>query len=143
MRSEVQVHMNKTEASFETLPSETLPTVLSRSHGVRRDIHIHIKAVYELVNVLLDQVEILQNGSEYSDDVPCLNLREEVRRFEIELIQRALTRTRGSQVQAARMLGLNATTLNAKIKRYHVEWPYLIDSGRSRFNQPNASCEGA
>jgi DNA-binding NtrC family response regulator len=136
--------MNKTQASFETLPAEISPTVLSRSLGVRRDLQLHIQAVCELVNRLLDQVESLQNESGYTDGVPCLNLREEVRRFEIELIQRALTHTRGSQVRAAKFLGLNATTLNAKIKRYRLEWPYVISSEPSQFNQPNAeSCEGA
>ena len=128
--------MNKTQPTFETFPNETSPSVLWRSLGVRRDIQLHINAVYELVNMLLDQVEILQNDSEHSDDVPCLTLPQQVRRFEIELIQRALTRTRGSQVQAARFLGVNPTTLNAKIKRYRVQWPYLIDSRLSQLHQP-------
>jgi transcriptional regulator with GAF, ATPase, and Fis domain len=129
--------MNKTQPSFETFPSEASPTVLSRSLGVRRDIQLHINAVYELVNMLLDQVEILDPDSEYSNDVQCLSLPEQVRRFEIELIQRALARTGGSQVQAARTLGVNPTTLNAKIKRYRLQWPYLIDSRTSQLHQPS------
>ena len=40
----------------------------------------------------------------------------EVRRFEIRLITTALRLTGGSQVKAAQMLKLKATTLNAKMK---------------------------
>ena len=132
--------MNKTQALFETLlrPTEASPSVLSKPLEVRTDIQLHVQAVWELINALLNQVEMLQNESKQRDDVPCLNLREEVRRFEIKLIQRALTRTRGSQVQAAKCLGLNATTLNAKLKRYGVRWPYVINSAPLQFNRPNA-----
>lgn len=49
-----------------------------------------------------------------------IDLEEEVKKFEIYLIERALERTGGSQVQAARLLKLKHTTLNAKIKRYEI-----------------------
>ena len=42
----------------------------------------------------------------------------EVERFEIKLIKSALRITGGSQIKAARLLKLNATTLNAKIKTF-------------------------
>ena len=45
---------------------------------------------------------------------------DEVRRFEIDLIRRALDQTAGHQSRAARLLGLNATTLNSKIKTYNI-----------------------
>jgi DNA-binding NtrC family response regulator len=45
---------------------------------------------------------------------------EEVKRFEIDLIRRALEQTGGHQSRAARLLGLNATTLNSKIKGYNI-----------------------
>ena len=45
---------------------------------------------------------------------------EEVTRFEIDLIKRALLQTAGHQGRAARLLRLNATTLNAKIKHYGI-----------------------
>lgn len=45
---------------------------------------------------------------------------EEVKKFEIDLIQRALEQTAGHQSRAARLLGLNATTLNSKIKSYNI-----------------------
>lgn len=49
-----------------------------------------------------------------------LDFYEEVRRFEISLIKRALRATGGSQIRAARLLKLNATTLNTKIKNYRI-----------------------
>ena len=49
-----------------------------------------------------------------------VNFYEEVRRFETDLIQRALEQTGGHQSRAARLLGLNATTLNSKIKTYNI-----------------------
>jgi DNA-binding protein Fis len=45
-----------------------------------------------------------------------INLAEEMRRIEIELITYVLRYTRGHQVRAARILGVKPTTLNAKIK---------------------------
>ncbi len=46
---------------------------------------------------------------------------DEVRRFEVDLIRRALEQTGGHQSRAARLLGMNATTLNSKIKTYNIQ----------------------
>lgn len=46
----------------------------------------------------------------------------EVNRFEVQMITQALRLARGSQIKAARLLGLNATTLNSKIKAYKIDW---------------------
>ncbi len=50
-----------------------------------------------------------------------VNFYDEVKRFEIDLIRRALEQTGGHQSRAARLLGLNATTLNSKIKTYNIQ----------------------
>lgn len=50
-----------------------------------------------------------------------VNFYDEVKRFEIDLIRRALDQTGGHQSRAARLLGLNATTLNSKIKSYNIQ----------------------
>ena len=56
--------------------------------------------------------------------VPALNLkdgiriRDEVTRYEIDLIQAALRMSGNHQRRAAKMLGIKATTLNSKIKKY-------------------------
>jgi len=49
-----------------------------------------------------------------------VRLHDEVQRFEIELINSALSRSRGNQTQAAQILGVKLTTLNSKIKRYKI-----------------------
>lgn len=53
----------------------------------------------------------LENGLDFYD---------EVRRFEIDLIKRALLQTGGHQGRAARLLHLKITTLNSKIKHYKI-----------------------
>jgi transcriptional regulator with GAF, ATPase, and Fis domain len=50
-----------------------------------------------------------------------IDFYDEVRRFEIEIIRRALEQTGGHQSRAARLLGMNATTLNSKIKTYNIQ----------------------
>lgn len=49
-----------------------------------------------------------------------ISLYEEVRRYERQLICAALTHTMGHQLKAARLLGVKATTLNAKLKQYGI-----------------------
>ncbi len=51
---------------------------------------------------------------------PRVRLHDEVQRFEIELINSALSRSRGNQTHAAEILGVKLTTLNSKIKRYKI-----------------------
>jgi DNA-binding NtrC family response regulator len=50
-----------------------------------------------------------------------IDFYDEVRRFEVDLIRRALEQTGGHQSRAARLLGMNATTLNSKIKTYNIQ----------------------
>jgi len=49
-----------------------------------------------------------------------INLYDEVHRYERELICAALAHTMGHQLKAARLLGVKATTLNAKLKQYGI-----------------------
>ena len=49
-----------------------------------------------------------------------INFYEDERGFEIDLIRRALDQTGGHQSRAARLLGMNPTTLNSKIKTYNI-----------------------
>jgi DNA-binding NtrC family response regulator len=50
-----------------------------------------------------------------------ISFYDEVNRFQIELIRRALELTGGNQSRAARLLGMNTTTLNSKIKYLHLK----------------------
>jgi len=63
------------------------------------------------------------DGEGSSEDIDIsrgVNFYDEVRRFETDLIRRSLDQTGGHQSRAARLLGLNATTLNSKIKSYNI-----------------------
>ena len=72
----------------------------------------------ELAARMLQQTE---GASGDIDIARGVNFYDEVRRFEIDLIRRALDQTNGHQSRAARLLGLNATTLNSKIKAYNIQ----------------------
>ncbi|MEZ5308950.1 MAG: sigma-54 dependent transcriptional regulator [Pyrinomonadaceae bacterium] len=67
--------------------------------------------------------EMIRDSSGASGDIDLaqgITFYDEVKKFEIDLIQRALEQTSGHQSRAARLLGLNATTLNSKIKSYDI-----------------------
>ena len=85
----------------------------------QENVDVRLNTLRETVLQLLEEVESLaitrpvdiKRGARYSD---------EVRQFEVNLIRTALGRTSGSQIRAAKLLGLKPTTLNAKIKRYNI-----------------------
>ncbi len=67
--------------------------------------------------------ERLSATSGKSNDVDLshgVSFYDEIKNYEIDLIRRALDQTGGHQSRAARLLGLNATTLNSKIKSYNI-----------------------
>jgi DNA-binding NtrC family response regulator len=89
--------------------------------GERKDaLSDKISSLKQNAFALIQEVKELGNLS-YLDLTSGIDLYEEVHRFEVRLIQQALEETDGHQVQAARLLGLNITTLNAKIKRYGID----------------------
>ncbi|HJZ79274.1 MAG TPA: helix-turn-helix domain-containing protein [Pyrinomonadaceae bacterium] len=88
-----------------------------------------ISKIRDLATALLDEAESLDHDNalaEVSATFENLSLKsrvdffEEVRRFEMKLIARALELTGGNQAKAARLLGLGTTTLNYKIKAYQM-----------------------
>lgn len=91
---------------------------------------VKLELLREVAISLLDEIDTLKN-SRVPDVERGIDLFDEVERFETALIRRALKVTQGSQTRAARLLGINATTLNYKIKRYNI----------SLFNQPDYSLE--
>ncbi len=68
--------------------------------------------------------------AELPDEPAEVSFYEEVRRFEIGLITRALRRAQGNQSAAARLLGLKATTLNAKMKQYQMRGNDTVSGSR-------------
>ncbi len=88
-----------------------------------------LNKIRNLASSLLDEAETLDHENalaEASATVENLNVNsgvdffDEVRRFEVRLISRALEVTGGNQARAARLLGLGTTTLNYKIKSYEL-----------------------
>ena len=81
--------------------------------------HKRLAVITSLLGSLTLAVDDLE-----ASELPPLNegfdFYNEVRRFEIRLIKRALSMTGGSQTQAAKLLKLNTTTLNTKIKNYQI-----------------------
>lgn len=67
--------------------------------------------------------EMIRDSSGTSEEIDIaqgITFYDEVKKFEIDLIRRALDQTGGHQSRAARLLGLNPTTLNSKIKSYNI-----------------------
>ena len=78
-----------------------------------------VTLLQELASALSSAIDALS-----APDLPDLeqptDFYEEVKRFEIALIKRALKHTQGNQARAARLLGLNQPTLHGKIKQYGI-----------------------
>lgn len=55
-----------------------------------------------------------------------IDFYEEVKRFEVDLIQRALWVTGGNQARAANLLRMKVTTLNSKIKHYGINIAIIV-----------------
>ncbi len=79
-----------------------------------------IEALKKLTSQLLREVQSLEQ-SHTSQAKSVIRLSEEVQRYEVDLIRCALARTSGNQRRAASLLGIKATTLNSKIKRYNIQ----------------------
>ena len=79
----------------------------------------NITSLRELTFKLLRKVESI--GEAQTPDIENgIDFYDEVSRFEIDLIRRALIQTGGHQRRAARLLNLKVTTLNSKIKHYNL-----------------------
>ena len=78
-----------------------------------------LKVLKEIALALIEEVEAL----EFVRSVNIrrgISLPEEMRNFEVHLIQSALERTGGHQTRAAQLLGINLTTLHNKLKRLEI-----------------------
>lgn len=78
--------------------------------------------ISDLINEVdsLDQSYLPITETFLREDCESIRFYQEVERFEIALIKAALKKSRGHQLQAARLLNLNPSTLNAKIKQYNL-----------------------
>ena len=76
-----------------------------------------ISAMKDLAQTLMVELEgvAISPSLDLHDGI---HIRDEVLRYEIDLIRAALRMTQNHQRRAAEMLGIKATTLNSKIKKY-------------------------
>src|SRR5437870_63128 len=109
--------------------SETLSSLRLAETENRTDSRLHQLA--DLATHLMKEARALASDRAFVDESPKLHnfdlssgidFYSEVQRFETALIKLALERAAGNQAQAARLLGLRATTLNSKIKIYNIEF---------------------
>ena len=82
-----------------------------------------IEQLVMLAKALANEIETLQteistNGNHGRQINDGIDFYDEVERYEIELIKDALKQSNGNQTQAARLLKMKTTTLNAKMKHY-------------------------
>ena|SRR5689334_10470599 len=84
-------------------------------------------ALQELIHSLQELLKELEPRLDSADNsrIPemedGLDFYAEVRRFEIELIRKALTMVSGHQSNAARLLKLKPQTLSMKMKQYQIQ----------------------
>ena len=103
-----------------TFESEELETAVSADENSDSQASRNsIATLRELVLRLLCEVQCINDVSPLTIESG-FDFYEEVSRFEIDLIRRALEQTGGHQSRAARLLGMNPTTLNSKIKTYNI-----------------------
>ncbi len=85
----------------------------------------HVETLESLSLLILREIESLKSirslTRENEESPKPVVLYDEIQRFEISLIKRALVKSKGKQNAAARMLGIKMTTLHAKIKRYNID----------------------
>ncbi len=79
-------------------------------------VNNRLEALKTLSNSISGQIAAIQREERVAGQNR-IDLAEEVNRYEADLIRCALFRTGGRQRQAARLLNVKVSTLNAKIKR--------------------------
>ena len=101
-----------------------LPSRIRTSDPVQR-----LKKIRDMASALVEETASLQHENKMAEASAAaesanlesgINFFDVVRSFEIRLIERAMELAGGNQSRAAKMLGLNTTTLNYKIKTYQL-----------------------
>jgi transcriptional regulator with GAF, ATPase, and Fis domain len=109
--------MNSTDWESEEL--ETVNAAPSNGKDEQALAENNITGLRELTFKLLRKMESI--GEVHTPAIESgIDFYDEVSRFEIDLIRRALVQTGGHQRRAARLLNLKVTTLNSKIKHYNI-----------------------
>lgn len=101
----------------------TRPIKIAKQSRVGRLVDLANELLREIETLALDQASTDETGRVQTllltDGI---DLSQEVRRFETNLIKLALNQTRGNQARAARLLNIKPTTLYSKIKLYGIDY---------------------
>jgi transcriptional regulator with GAF, ATPase, and Fis domain len=111
--------MEENMNSTATWEREELETVAPDQNSESVSSPGNIATLKELVLRLLGELHCISEVNTLNI-VDGLDFYDEVSRFEIDLIKRALFQTGGHQIKAAKLLNLKVTTLNSKIKHYNI-----------------------
>ena len=110
------------------------------NHRAGADLRLRLLTLKDLAHAFLEELGTVGEGTGAAAAEPSegpIDFYDEVRRFEVEMIQSALRRTNGVQTEAAVLLGLKPSTLHAKIKQYRLSATDFALRGSSA-NQPAA-----
>lgn len=86
-----------------------------------------LEALKDIALLLVEELEALESVRSVNISRG-ISLPEEMRAFEIHLIQSALERTGGHQTRAAQLLGINLTTLHNKLKRLGISAEEIVNA---------------
>jgi DNA-binding NtrC family response regulator len=89
-----------------------------RARAARTATNVAPKALASEIESLQAELAGDSNREPIRFDNGGIDFYNEVERYEIELIKSALNHCGGNQTQAARLLRMKSTTLNAKMKHY-------------------------
>ena len=89
---------------------------------MKRDNTKHVDQLVTLAKALASEISTLKteldNHQGHTFQSRSIDFYDEVERYEIDLIKRALNQCNGNQTKAAKLLHLKSTTLHAKMKHY-------------------------
>lgn len=110
----------KEEATWDAQGHQELGNGQASTSANEQEMPNRIEHLRQLTLRLFREVQSLSEIKTLSVN-DGLDFYDEVSRFEVELINRALLYTGGHQGRAARLLNLKVTTLNSKIKHYNIK----------------------
>ncbi|HVG34569.1 MAG TPA: helix-turn-helix domain-containing protein [Pyrinomonadaceae bacterium] len=109
--------VGEAEINAEALQSK--PQAYPESSLDELALAVKINCLKTLIHAFLAEVEHIEQTCSLNAG-GLLNLREEVRRFELNLISSALKQSGNDPGLAARLLGIHLNTLNSKVKSYGI-----------------------
>ena len=127
-RASVIATMNK--ARQKRTPVSAKKSINLRLAGTDDSSEGRVHRLVDLASELMREAQVLARDKAFANESTLhatnveggVDFYSEVKQFETALIKLALGETDGNQARAAKLLGLQATTLNSKIKLYKIEY---------------------